>query len=109
MTGHLDTYGQALRRDAYARHRREVAFNLLVGEWFARRAEAAAGGTAGATDPLDAYGDALRRALHAEADAVAPSPDGLDRIRARAAQPRRFRVCALLILAAVLLLALGGA
>lgn len=35
------------------------------------------------TDPLDAYGDALRRALHAEADAVVPAPDGLERIRTR--------------------------
>lgn len=34
-------------------------------------------------DPLDAYGDALRQALHTEADAVVPAPDGLDRIRAR--------------------------
>jgi hypothetical protein len=33
-------------------------------------------------DPFDTYGDALRRALHAEADAVVPAPDGLDRIRA---------------------------
>jgi hypothetical protein len=35
------------------------------------------------TDPLDAYGDALRRALHAEADPVVPAPDGLERIRTR--------------------------
>lgn len=31
-------------------------------------------------DPLDAYGDALRRALHAEADVWVPAPDGLERI-----------------------------
>jgi hypothetical protein len=35
------------------------------------------------TDPLDEYGIALRRALHAEADAVVPAADGLERIRAR--------------------------
>lgn len=33
------------------------------------------------TYPFDEYGDRLRRALHAEADAVMPAPDGLDRIR----------------------------
>jgi hypothetical protein len=43
------------------------------------------------TDPLDAYGDALRRALHAEADAVVPAPDGLDLIRARISERRRRR------------------
>ena len=41
------------------------------------------------TDPLDAYGDALRRALHAEADAVVPAPDGLDRIRTRIGERQR--------------------
>ncbi|MFI7613970.1 hypothetical protein ACIBP6_22335 [Nonomuraea terrae] len=35
------------------------------------------------TQPPDEYGDLLRRALRAEADAVVPSPDGLDIIRAR--------------------------
>lgn len=34
------------------------------------------------TDAFDEHGDRLRRALRAEADAVMPSPDGLDRIRA---------------------------
>ncbi|TDC00275.1 hypothetical protein E1267_35075, partial [Nonomuraea longispora] len=35
------------------------------------------------TQPPDEYGDALRRALRAEADAVVPSPEGLEIIRAR--------------------------
>ncbi|SDG95929.1 hypothetical protein [Nonomuraea jiangxiensis] len=35
------------------------------------------------TRPPDEYGDVLRRALRAEADAVVPSPDGLEIIRAR--------------------------
>lgn len=35
------------------------------------------------TQPPDEYGDLLRRALRAEADAVVPSPDGLEIIRAR--------------------------
>lgn len=35
------------------------------------------------TDPHDEYGDFLRRALHAEADAVMPSEDGLNQIRSR--------------------------
>jgi hypothetical protein len=35
------------------------------------------------TDPLDEYGELLRRALHAEADSVMPAPDGLERIRER--------------------------
>lgn len=35
------------------------------------------------TDSPDEYGDILRRALRAEADAVVPSPDGLQIIRAR--------------------------
>jgi hypothetical protein len=40
--------------------------------------------------PFDEYGDVLRRALHAEADAVMPEPDGLERIRGRiAARERR--------------------
>jgi hypothetical protein len=41
------------------------------------------------TDPLDAYGDALRRALHAEADSVVPSADGLERIRTRINERQR--------------------
>jgi hypothetical protein len=43
------------------------------------------------THPLDEHGDRLRRALRAEADAVMPSPDGLDRIRARIAHDREQR------------------
>ncbi|MFG1702428.1 hypothetical protein ACFLIM_04465 [Nonomuraea sp. M3C6] len=35
------------------------------------------------TQPPDEYGDLLRRALRAEADAVVPSPEGLEIIRAR--------------------------
>ncbi|MEV4109138.1 hypothetical protein [Nonomuraea sp. NPDC049695] len=35
------------------------------------------------TQPPDEHGDLLRRALRAEADAVVPSPDGLEIIRAR--------------------------
>jgi hypothetical protein len=36
------------------------------------------------TQPFDdEYGDRLRRALHAEAEAVTPSPDGLERIRGK--------------------------
>ncbi|TMR10831.1 hypothetical protein ETD86_37850, partial [Nonomuraea turkmeniaca] len=35
------------------------------------------------THPPDEHGDFLRRALRAEADAVVPSPDGLEIIRAR--------------------------
>lgn len=34
-------------------------------------------------DPLDAYGDALRRALHAEVEYLWPARDGLDGIRSR--------------------------
>lgn len=40
------------------------------------------------TDPLDAYGDALRRAMHAEADCVVPSPYGVDHIRDRTSRTR---------------------
>src|SRR5262245_58365436 len=35
------------------------------------------------TQPPDEHGDLLRRALRAEADAVVPSPEGLEIIRAR--------------------------
>ena len=35
------------------------------------------------TDPFDEYGERLRHALRTEADAVIPSPDGLERIRAK--------------------------
>lgn len=44
------------------------------------------------TGPFDEHAERLRRALHAEADAVMPSPDALDRIRTRIAlgqTPRR--------------------
>jgi hypothetical protein len=41
------------------------------------------------TDAFDEYGELLRRALRAEADSVMPSPDGLERIRERIADPRR--------------------
>jgi hypothetical protein len=65
-------------------------------------------------DPLDTHGDALRQALHAEADAVVPAPDGLDRIRVRVTRRRWYRhgtanVAGLLLLnALILLFALGG-
>lgn len=45
------------------------------------------------TQPFDdEYGDRLRRALHAEAEAVTPSPEGLERIRSKINQrhERRF-------------------
>jgi hypothetical protein len=35
------------------------------------------------TEPFDEYGERLRRVLHTEADAVAPSPEGLERIRTK--------------------------
>ncbi len=40
------------------------------------------------TDPEAEYGERLRRALHAAADSVAPSGDGLERIRSRIAHER---------------------
>ncbi|MFA1550058.1 hypothetical protein [Actinomadura chokoriensis] len=43
------------------------------------------------TDPHDELGEILRRALHAEADAVNPASDGLEHIRARIADGRRRR------------------
>lgn len=39
-------------------------------------------------DHHDEYGEILRRALHAEAEKVVPSPDGLERIRAGVEQRR---------------------
>lgn len=66
------------------------------------------------TDPLDPYGDALRRALalHAQSAAWVCAPDALDRIRAgtraEAAASRRTPVLALLLIAALLLLTLRG-
>lgn len=69
------------------------------------------------TDPLDAYGDALRRALHTEMD-VYPTfvcaPDALDRIRARTSragwlgQTRAHDLIAVAALLIILLFALGG-
>ncbi|WP_329257129.1 hypothetical protein OG417_18250 [Actinoallomurus sp. NBC_01490] len=50
------------------------------------------------TQPFDdEYGDRLRRALHAEAEAVTPSAEGLERIRAKINQrhERRFGVFSL--------------
>jgi hypothetical protein len=41
------------------------------------------------TDPFDEHAERLRRALHAEADAVMPSTDALDHIRTRIAQGHR--------------------
>ncbi|MEV4253736.1 hypothetical protein AB0J52_11275 [Spirillospora sp. NPDC049652] len=43
------------------------------------------------TGPHDEHGELLRRALHAEAERVIPAPDGLERIRARAAERERER------------------
>lgn len=44
------------------------------------------------TEPFDEYGERLRRVLHAEAEAVTPSPEGLEQIRGKIAekQERRF-------------------
>jgi hypothetical protein len=44
------------------------------------------------TEPFDEYGERLRRVLHAEAEAVTPSPEGLELIRGKIAkkQERRF-------------------
>ncbi|MCO5992456.1 hypothetical protein [Actinoallomurus rhizosphaericola] len=44
------------------------------------------------TEPFDEYGERLRRVLHAEAEAVTPSPEGLSQIRGKIAekQERRF-------------------
>ena len=45
------------------------------------------------TDPEAEYGERIRRALHAAADGVVPSTDGLERIRAKIAQkPARDRL-----------------
>lgn len=41
------------------------------------------------TGPHDEHGEILRRALHAEAEGVAPAADGLERIRARVAERER--------------------
>lgn len=44
------------------------------------------------TEPFDEYGDRLRRALHAEADAVVPSAEGLEQIRTKIAKKRERRL-----------------
>jgi hypothetical protein len=44
------------------------------------------------TEPFDEYGDRLRGALHAEADAVTPSPEGLERIRSKINKRRERRL-----------------
>jgi hypothetical protein len=43
------------------------------------------------TEPFDEYGERLRRVLHAEAEAVTPSPEGLEHIRAKIAKKRERR------------------
>ncbi len=44
------------------------------------------------TEPFDEYGERLRRVLHAEAETVTPSPEGLEQIRTKIAEraDRRF-------------------
>lgn len=44
------------------------------------------------TEPFDEYGDRLRRVLHAEAEAVVPSPEGLENIRAKIDKQRERRL-----------------
>jgi hypothetical protein len=44
------------------------------------------------TEPFDEYGDRLRRLLHAEAEAVVPSPEGLEKIRAKIDQRHERRL-----------------
>jgi hypothetical protein len=45
------------------------------------------------TQPFDdEYGERLRRALHAEAEAVTPSPEGLERIRTKISKRRERRL-----------------
>ncbi|GAA2576098.1 hypothetical protein SMC26_12580 [Actinomadura fulvescens] len=43
------------------------------------------------TDPHEEHGEILRRALHAEADTVTPSADGLERIRTKIEERRQRR------------------
>jgi len=61
------------------------------------------------TEPDDRYGDALRRALRAEADRVSPHGDGLERIRARTARrPRAWWQPALVALSAAAVVGVGA-
>lgn len=65
------------------------------------------------SDPLDAYGDTLRRALHAEVQYAWPARDGLDRIHARTTSgwlghSRGHDLVAVLTLLLILLFPLGG-
>lgn len=61
------------------------------------------------TEPDDRYGDALRRALRAEADRVSPQGDGLQRIRARTARrPRPWWQPALVALSAAAVVGVGA-
>jgi hypothetical protein len=43
------------------------------------------------TEPFDEYGDRLRRVLHTEAEAVTPSPEGLEQIRTKIINRRERR------------------
>jgi hypothetical protein len=43
------------------------------------------------TEPFDEYGERLRRVLHAEAEAVTPSAEGLERIRGKITKRRERR------------------
>lgn len=43
------------------------------------------------TEPFDEYGERLRRVLHAEAETVTPSPEGLEQIRGKIAERRERR------------------
>ena len=54
---------------------------------------------------LDHNDDTLRRALHAEADAVVPAVDGLERIRARTSARRDSRPALALLAFQMLLVA----
>jgi hypothetical protein len=44
------------------------------------------------TEPFDEYGDRLRRVLHTEAEAVTPSPEGLEQIRTKITNRRERRL-----------------
>ncbi|WP_433183959.1 hypothetical protein [Actinoallomurus sp. CA-150999] len=43
------------------------------------------------TEPFDEYGERLRRVLHTEAEAVTPSPEGLEQIRTKIGKKRERR------------------